>query len=364
MADKVKVGIIGTSGWTEFMYYSTLKDFPAAHIVAACGRNQERAKSLAAKYAIPQVYADYKQMIAEAGLDAVIIAAPDDLHYEMVAEAAKAKLHILCDKPLSLTAEESKKMLIAVNKAGVKHMTLFTYRWMPFFRYIADLLQQGVVGTVYNCEFRYVSGYARKPEYQWRLDKLRANGALGDIGSHMIDLAHWLIGDISSVSATLGYNVQRPGPDGQPMECANDSAFVLAKFANGATGSIHVSLIDHLADRSQQQQVKIYGSAGSLEFDIPYAGSEAGAKVTVASNSDMEFHQLQIPAKYWGGANPMVPFEVFAKQTLGVREFVSALQNGEPVFPTFEEGYKTQRVIEAAIISDATTTWVDINQVP
>lgn len=364
MTDQVRIGIIGTSGWTEFMYYSTLAQFPAAKLVAACGRNQDRAKSLAAKYAIPQVYADYKKMIAESDLDAVIIAAPDDLHYEMVMEAAKAKKHILCDKPLSLTAEESKKMLAAVQKAGVQHSTLFTYRWMPFFRYVSDLLKQGVVGEVYNAEFRYISGYARKPDYLWRLDKLRANGALGDIGSHMIDLAHWLVGDISSVCATLGYNVQRPGADGQPMECANDSAFVLAQFANGAKGSIHVSMVAQMADRSQQQQIKIYGSAGSLEFDIPYAGSEAGAKVKVARNGDMEFHKLEVPAEYWGDANPLIPFEVFTKQTLGVRQFVSALQKGEACFPTFEEGYKVQRVIEAAIIADATRSWVDISQVP
>ena len=278
--------------------------------------------------------------------------------------AAKAGLHILCDKPLSLTAEESKQMLAAVQKAGVQHMTLFTYRWMPFYQYIADLLAQGVVGKIYNAEFRYISGYARKPEYMWRADKTRANGALADIGSHMIDLAHWLIGDINSVSARLATNVTRPGPTGQPMENANDAAFVLANFANGAIGSIHVSMVAHMADRNQQQQIKIYGDAGSLEFDIPYNGTEAGAKVMLARNTDTEFRKMEVPAKYWGGASPAHPFELFAKQTLGVRQFVSNLANRQPVFPTFEEGYKAQRVIEAAIISDATNQWVDINQVP
>lgn len=364
MANKIRLGIIGTSGWTEFMYYNSLNGYEPATLVAVCGRNQERAKSLAAKYNIPNTYADYKVMIDAGGLDALIIASPDDLHHEMVLAAAKAGLHILCDKPLSLTAEESKQMLAAVQKAGVQHMTLFTYRWMPFYQYIADLLAQGVVGKIYNAEFRYISGYARKPEYMWRADKTRANGALADIGSHMIDLAHWLIGDINSVSARLATNVTRPGPTGQPMENANDAAFVLANFANGAIGSIHVSMVAHMADRNQQQQIKIYGDAGSLEFDIPYNGTEAGAKVMLARNTDTEFRKMEVPAKYWGGASPAHPFELFAKQTLGVRQFVSNLANRQPVFPTFEEGYKAQRVIEAAIISDATNQWVDINQVP
>ena len=364
MAQKVKIGIIGTSGWTEFMYIHNLQDEPAAEITAVCGRNQERAKSLAAKYSIPQVYADYHDMIAKAGLDAVIIASPDDLHHEMAIAAAKAGLHILCDKPLALTAEEAKQMLAAVEKAKVKHMTLFTFRWMPFYHFVADLLAKGAVGKIYNAEFRYISGYARKPEYLWRADKARANGAVADIGSHMIDMAHWLVGDIESVCASLGYNVQRPGADGQQMENANDTAFMLVNFGNGAHGTIHVSMVAHVADRGQQQQVKIYGDAGSLEFDMPYSGNEAGAVVKLAKNSDTSFRTLEVPAEYWHGANPAVPFEVFEKQALGVRQFAEAIAKGEEVFPTFLEGYKAQRVIEAAIISDATRQWVDIEQVP
>jgi predicted dehydrogenase len=100
--------------------------------------------------------------------------------------------------------------------AGVKHMVMYTFRWMPHLQYARDLIDQGYLGRVYHCEFRYLMGYARSREFIWRLDRGRANGILGDIGSHAIDTARWLVGEISAVSAQLGAFVERPGADGGP----------------------------------------------------------------------------------------------------------------------------------------------------
>ncbi len=129
MFDEVRVGIIGTSGWTELMFIISFKSHPAAEIVAICGRNRERGQELAEKHNIPQVFTDYGTMINEAGIDAIVVAAPDDLHVPMTMAALEAGLHVLCEKPLVDNSEQARQMYDKANAMGVKHMVLYTWSW-------------------------------------------------------------------------------------------------------------------------------------------------------------------------------------------------------------------------------------------
>ena len=97
-------------------------------------------------------------MINQGDLDAIIVGVPDDLHYEITMQGLRAGLHVLCDKPLAITAQQARKMYEEAEAARVKHMVLFTYRWMPFFRYVRDLIEQGYIGRCYHCEFRFLMG--------------------------------------------------------------------------------------------------------------------------------------------------------------------------------------------------------------
>jgi predicted dehydrogenase len=360
MSHKVHVGIVGTSWYAEFMHFLSLRSHPQAELIAICGRNRGHSEEMAAKYNIAKVFTDYKDMIHQGGLDAIIVAAPDDLHYEITKQALGAGLNVLCEKPLALTVQQAREMYEEAEKIKVKHMVMFTYRWMPFFRYVRDLIDQGYIGRCYHCEFRYLMGYGRQKEYQWRFDQKRANGVLGDMGSHMIDLARWLVGDISRVSAQLGVFVDRPGVDGGRIDPANDCAFMLVEFANGAQGMIHVSAVAHLAVRDMQQQVNIYGEAGSLEIDIPYGGAGAGAVIRVARKQDEQFQTLEVPASYWGEVSRSEPFGIFTKQSAGTRFFIDSILANNPVTPTFYDGYKAQQVIEAALVSHKSGNWVTI----
>jgi predicted dehydrogenase len=360
MSNKVRVGIVGTSGWAEFMYLPAMQSHPQAEITAICGRNQRSVKDLAGKYHIPHIFTDYKEMIHQGGLDAILIGTPDDLHYEMTMWSLGAGLHVLCDKPLAVTAQQAWEMYQAAETAKVIHMVLFTYRWMPFFRYVKDLIDQGYVGRFYHAEFCFLMGYARQKEYQWRFDQKRANGALGDLGVHMIDMARWLVGDISRVSAQLGVFFDRPGADGGLIDPANDSALLLVEFANGTHGTIQASVVAHLADREMQQQVKIYGEAGTLEIDCQYGGPEAGTVVRAAQSEDQEFKRLEVPAEYWADVSRSDPWEVFTKQSAGCRAFIDAILANQLVSPTFYDGYKAQQVIEGAMNSYRSAKWISI----
>ena len=360
MSNKVRVGIVGTSGWADFMYLPAFQSHPQAEMTAICGRSRDSAEQMANKYNILNVFADYKEMINKAGLDAILIGVPDDLHYEMTMQGLSAGLHVLCDKPLAVTTQQAWEMYQAAETAKVIHMVLFTYRWMPFFRYVKDLIDQSYIGRFYHAEFRYLMGYARQKEYQWRFDQKRANGALGDLGVHMIDMARWLVGDITRVSAHLGVFVDRPGADGGPIDPANDSAFMLVEFANGMHGTLQASVVAHLADRFFQQQVKLYGEAGTLEIDYQHGGSQAGAVIRVARNEDQQFQTLEVPAIYWGEVSRSDPWEVFTKQSAGCRAFIDAILGNQFAGPSFYDGYKAQQVIDCAMNSHKLAKWISI----
>lgn len=210
MPEAVAVGIIGTSWWAELMYLSSLAGYPNARLAAICGRNEERAAEVAAKYNVPRVFTDYREMIWTANLDAVVVSTPDDLHHPMTMAALEAGLHVLCEKPLAMNAAQAREMYETAEAEGVKHMVLFTNRWLPPFRHVHDLVQSGYIGRPYHAQFSHVGHYGG--EYQWRLDGRRANGVLGDLGSHIIDLSRWYLGEIASVDARLDTFETRPGP--------------------------------------------------------------------------------------------------------------------------------------------------------
>src|SRR5687768_3073330 len=110
MAAQVRVGVVGTSRYADLMHLPNLKSHPRADLVAICGRNQERAGAMAQKYGIAQVYDDYRAMLERGGLDAVVVATPDDLHYPITMQALDAGQHVLCEKPLALTAAQARAM--------------------------------------------------------------------------------------------------------------------------------------------------------------------------------------------------------------------------------------------------------------
>ena len=352
--DKVRIGIVGTSWWTDYMFAPALRSHPQAELAAICGRNQARAGEMADKFAIPMVYADYREMFADAKLDAVVVATPDDTHHPITMAALSAGLHVLVEKPMASTARQAREMYEKAVAAKVRHMVSFTYRWMPYFRYARDLIEQGAIGRCYHCDFHYLGGYALGENYMWRFDQDRANGVLGDLGSHTIDLARWLVGDIARVSAGLGVFVKRLGQAGGPINPANDSARLLVEFANGAQGLIQTSAVAHEADRGQYQHVRLFGEAGSLEIDASYGGPEPWVTIQAARASDEAIQTLTVPDSYWGDVSRFDPFEVFTKQPAGARQFVDAILDGRQVSPSFYDGYKAQQVIDAALESNLT----------
>jgi predicted dehydrogenase len=357
MRKTVRVGMIGASWYADGMHLPSLTSHPQAEVVAICSLRRERAAALADKYNIPQVFTDHRAMFAQAQLDAVVIAAPDDQHYALTMDALDAGLHVICEKELALTGAQAREMADKAEAKGVKNMTFFTFRWLPHTRFLAELIESGYVGRIYDCHISYVSGGGRDGQYKWRLDGQRANGILGDLGSHLIDLARWYCGEISRVSAHLGHYVERPGAP------ANDSAMLLLEAQGGAQIHIHASAVAHVGKEGLQQRIAIHGEEGTLEADFffgNFSGSGEMQAIRGVRHDERQFQTLPIPDHIWGEADRNDPMQVFVKGPAGDRYFLDALLADQPVTPDFRVGAKVQEVIDSAFESHRSRRWVTV----
>src|SRR5689334_18131361 len=123
MHDQIRVGVVGTSWWADWMHLPSIKSHPQAELAAICGRTREPAEAMAQKYGIPLIFSEYRDMLARGDLQAVIVSTPDDLHHQIVMDALDAGMHVLCEKPLAMNADHARAMYERAEQRGVKHMT-------------------------------------------------------------------------------------------------------------------------------------------------------------------------------------------------------------------------------------------------
>lgn len=336
--------MVGTSGWSEFMYLKNLQGFQHGEIVALAARNETRLNELGGQYGIKHLFTDWQEMISSGEIDAVIVATPDQHHHKITMAALAAGLHVMCEKPLAMNASDAGEMLDAAQNSGLIHNVMFTWRNLPMHRKVKELLEAGTVGEVYHFDLRFMMGWARGLEYTWRLDGEEGTGAIGDLGVHDIDLARWLLGDVESVYAEAEFSEKRFHQDGRPVVPANDSSMILLGLKSGAKGIVSVSVVFEQGDRDMEQRVLIYGSEGSIEATMFMAGANAGMKVWVAHKGGFT-EEFDLGTEMWAQ---------LGLETIGVREFVENVALKRQQGPDFRDGYAAQVVVDAALESSAT----------
>jgi len=361
----LRIGIVGTSPWADAMYLPALQNHPQGQIVAVCGRNREKAAAFASRWNVPDVYADYREMIASGRLDALIVASSNDSHHPITMAALDAGLHVLCEKPLALNAAQAHEMAAKARQTGLKNMAPFTYRYMPSFGYLKQLVDGGYIGQPYHLNMRYYADYGREPKYQWVFDEeIAGSGVIADLGPHWIHLARWFFGEIAGLSCYRTTLVHRDlRPDGSDYPRADDSAVITVRFASGAYGVLQVSTVEWEGTKfGQTQHVELHGSDGTLYSTVDWdsvqeiRGVKAGVKGPQA---------LPIPDALWNGARRDTVHntyrDVFRQQNTMAREFVTAIAEDRPVYPDFAEGARVQEVLDAAVRSaNNSCCWVEV----
>ncbi len=355
----VRVGLVGTSWWAEAMYLPALADHSIGTITALCGRDLERAKGVAATWQVAHVYDDWSTMLAGGEIDAVIIATPNETHYEITMAALDRGLPVLCEKPLGMSVAEAHEMAGAAQRSNAITMVPFTYRFMPTNQFIKQLIVDGYVGQPYHLSMRYFAGYARDGAYAWRFDEAKAGaGILGDLGSHWLDMARWFLGEVTAVSAHRDSFVPRePRPDGSSYTQVEDSAVILARFDSGASATLQVSAVCWEGTPfGQIHELDLHGSGGTLHAvnDWDTVQQVRGLRAGQPGPA----HVLPIPDEAWSGApreNVHDTYRhIFRRTEAMTRQWVTAIADGQQVQPDFTVGARVQELVAAAITSAAT----------
>lgn len=331
-------------------------------LAAIAGRNEEAVKEAAKRYGYANYYTDWRAMLKDDSVQLFDNGGPNDAHAEPSIAAAKAGKHVLCEKPLGRTADESKRMRDEVMATGVKNMVAFNYRFVPAIRQIRKLVESGALGQIYHFRAVYLQEWIM-PHYGtpmiWRLKKDQAgSGALGDLGAHIIDLARYLVGEIGSVSAMKKTFIkQRPDGQGGMGTVDVDDAFAsVVEFENGALGTLEATRF--AGGRKNGQRLEINAEKGSVVFNLERMNELEVFWVGEQPKETQGFHNVLVSEGYhpwwenWWPQGHMIGWEhTFVHE---ITHLLDCIVNDKPVSPIgadFEDGYRAAVICDAVVES-------------
>ena len=345
------------------------------------GRHEPPLKQAAADFGWEEYSTDWRAVIKRPDIDVVDIATPPNTHAEIAIAAAQAGKHIFCEKPFTATLEEAERALAAVQKAGVKHMLGFNYRRVPAIGLAKNLIESGRLGRIYHWRAVYLQDWIMDPQFPriWKLNKaIAGSGAHHELNSHLIDLALYLVGKITRVvGMEETFIKQRPAPaesdklstmltaEGasakmEPVD-VDDTTLFLARFANGAVGSIESTRF--ASGRRNHNRIEINGSKGSIVFDLEdmnrlqYYNAEdpkdvPGFRLVQATEGCHPYI-----SHWWPPGHAIGYQNTFTNQ---FADFFQAIAEDRKPEPGFEVGLENQKVLDAVSRSIASKGWVEI----
>jgi predicted dehydrogenase len=229
-------------------------------LVAIAGRDEARLADMRERFGFARATTDWRELIAD-DVDVLLNLGPNALHAEPTIAAAQAGKHVLCEKPLARDAAEARTMLDAAG--GVVSMCGFNYRFVPAVRRAKELIDAGAVGDVLHFRGTYRQSWGASTEDVWRFDAAQAGGgAVGDLASHVVDIARHLVGDIAAISAQLATFV--------PGRSVDDAVAAAVRFDNGAIGTIEATRF--ATGEANRFTWEVNGTRGSLAFDLERPG--------------------------------------------------------------------------------------------
>jgi predicted dehydrogenase len=316
-------------------------------LVAIAGRDEHAVSEAAERYGFARWTTRWEDVVADPEVQLFENLGPNSLHAEPTIAAAEAGKHVLCEKPLGRDAAESYEIWSRVAATGVKHMCAFNYRFVPAVRLARELIEAGELGELRHFRGRYLQDWGDTGAGVWRFEKTASgSGALGDLATHVIDLARYLLGEIEAVSGFLRTFV--------PGRQVDDAVEAAVEFESGAVGTLEATRL--ALGRRNAFQWEINGTKGSLAFDMERMnelqvfradGDRArGFKTVLVSETDHPFWEHWWPPGHiigWG--------DTFVHE---LHHFLAAIAEDTDVGPhgaTFEDGYRAAEVCDAIVRS-------------
>ena len=358
---EIGVGLVGYKfmGRAHSNAYRQLPRFfdvdPVPRMAAICGRDEAGVREAADSLGWEFYETDYRRLIERDDVGLVDVVTPGNTHREIVLAALIAGKHVICEKPLANTLAEAKEMLTAARDAGTVNTVCFNYRRAPAVQLARKLIDEGRLGTIRHWRSTYLQDFIMDPGFPliWRLKKeLAGSGALGDLGAHSVDLAHFLVGGISEVAGmTETFVKERPleGSGGETGEVTVDDAVAfLARFENGAVGTFEATRF--AAGRRNKNAFEINGSRGSVAFDLERTNELE--VFFVDDDADVQgFRTVNVTgpehpyAGAWWPPGHIIGYEHTFVHTM--KDLMDGIKTGESPAPTFEDAYRCQAVLDA-----------------
>ncbi len=328
-------------------------------LVAVCGRDAARVEAAARRYGYEGFYVDWRAMIEDERIRIVDNCGPHSLHAEPSIAALEAGKHVLCEKPMALNAGDAARMLLAARRSGGKHMCGFNYRFAPAVRLAREVMERGLLGRIYHFRGHYLQESAHDPDRP--LAKAPDPGApwvgsLLNLGSHLIDMARFIVGEPVSASALVStFERTRSLAGGERITIEADDAFAaLLEFENGAIGLIEASRV--ATGRKNRQYWEVNGSKGSLCFDLERLNElqvclEGGAAESLTGFQNVLVTEAHHPyLKFWWPRGHMLGWEhAHVNELYHFVEAVAAQKEVAPCGATFEDGYRAAVVCDAIV---------------
>ena len=336
----------------------------APRMRAICGRDEVGVKDAAASLGWEGYETDYRRLLERDDIDLVDVATPGNTHHEIAIAALEAGKHVLCEKPLANTLEESREMLDAANAARTVNMVCFNYRRAPAVQLAKRLIEEGRLGEIRHWRAVYLQDFILDPELPliWRFRReVAGSGALGDIGAHIIDLAHFLVGQIAEVVGTTETFIkERPleEGDGAGEVTVDDAAAFLARFENGATGTFEATRL--APGRKNHNSFEVNGTNGSFAFDLERM-NELGVYFEDDAPDVRGFRTVLVTEPHhpymaaWWPPGHIIGYEHTFVDT--IKDLLDGIAAGKSPAPTFEDGYRCQAVLDAVERSVESKTW-------
>lgn len=338
--NKVKMAIVGAGIWGE-NHARIYNAHPFAEVVALCDMNLEKAREVAHRVNIPQVYSDYNEMFEKSGCDAVAVVTPDFLHADVAVAAAEHKKHILIEKPLATTAEDVHRMVKAIRENGVRAMVDLHNRWSPPFNAAYEAIQRGDLGEVY-------SAYIRLNDIKWvATDMLRwasKSSILWFLGSHSLDTLRWMFHD----EVKRVYSVSRSGVLKDLGVDTVDEYLTTIEFRNGGIAQMENGWITPNANPCVNDiKFNILGTKGMIALDVSNHNL-----IQMYTDEKVTVPDVLVQNHIFG--NP----KGFAFES--IRSFVDCLLTGEEFHVSLEDAANTSLAILAIMESAEKRMPVDV----
>lgn len=350
-----------------------------AQLVVAADESEPRAREAAELLGFEEWTTDWRAVVEHPEVEAVSITVPNDLHAEVAVAAAAAGKHIWIEKPVGRLPTDTAEIAGAVSAAGVLSVVGFNYRHAPAVRHAKHLVDSGALGSIDHFRSQWVAAYAASPKgaLSWRFQRGRAGlGILGDLGSHAVDLAQFLLGPIESVTArTATVVAERPLPSGAgthfdvveggelaPVE-NEDVVWSIVRFERGVLGTIESSRV--AVGPQARYAFEIHGSNGAVAWDfermnelsvfLPLENGDRGYARVIMGPQHEPFQRFQ--------PGPGLPMGYDDLKVIEAALFLDSIADGEQREPGVREALGAARVIAAMERSSASGAWEDVGDV-